>query len=436
MSADGSVLIGNTTISTPGVFMLSREDGAFRRLGDIRENLGFLPDPSWFKHTQACGISSDGQVVVGSSGDWTLSMSGSQNLGPQAFRWTAAAGMQALFTPRLPMSVAMAASADGSTIVGYYDLKDSRRRAYRWTANGVTQLEPLLGDSMAEAFAVSGDGSVVVGESGSPGGYHACLWTNGSYATSLGYLFGLSHTSEARAVSADGKVIVGAIGNRQAKQLAFRWTASTGIQALGDISPSAATAVSADGSVIVGDSNGEAFRWDAEHGKQPLAALLTAAGIDLGDLHLDSAIALSADGSTILGTGSYPLGVVLAFDITTPRTVVWLAHLPVVPEVPEVDVPSAYLPAPPFTTSSLAPPVIGKPKIALRNSRLFARAVARGAVTKVSYRVGDNGSFKTAVGTNSWRFTARLAPGRNSVSIIAQGPGGDSAPAKLIVTRP
>jgi hypothetical protein len=35
----------------------------------------------------------------------------------------------------------------------------------------------------------------------------------------------------------------------------------------------------------------------------------------------------------------------------------------------------------------------------------------------------------------SWKITAALQPGKNKILIKAHGPGGDSAPVTVIVTR-
>jgi hypothetical protein len=42
---------------------------------------------------------------------------------------------------------------------------------------------------------------------------------------------------------------------------------------------------------------------------------------------------------------------------------------------------------------------------------------------------------RTAAGTTSWHFTAKLKPGKNRITVTAHGHGGDSTPAKITITR-
>ena len=117
--------------------------------------------------------------------------------------------------------------------------------------------------------------------------------------TPLGDLPGGSFNSHASGVSSDGRVVVGRSidGEGVDEWQAFRWTAETGMVALGH-SPgtgySSAEDASGDGSVIVGTSgtadNSVAFRWTAETGMAPLPA---PPGY--------GAVAVSDDGKVIVG---------------------------------------------------------------------------------------------------------------------------------------
>jgi uncharacterized membrane protein len=122
--------------------------------------------------------------------------------------------------------------------------------------------------------------------------------------TGLGFLSGTS-SSKALAVNVDGSVIVGRSGN-----LAFRWTATGGMQALGSIWSGAyeANAVSADGSLVVGwhGSSYTAMIWDAAGEAMMLSQYLSDRGVDLsGWSALYNAYGMSGDGRFIVGWGSY-----------------------------------------------------------------------------------------------------------------------------------
>jgi uncharacterized membrane protein len=118
--------------------------------------------------------------------------------------------------------------------------------------------------------------------------------------TPLGDLPGGAFFSLATGLSADGSTVVG--GSRVTDQIsgqirAFRWSADTGMVAIGHVgSPSAsgfAYATSADGSVVVGNC-GVAFRWTDESGM-----------IDIGDC---SAISVRDDGAVVAGSCNTPIG--------------------------------------------------------------------------------------------------------------------------------
>jgi sugar lactone lactonase YvrE len=74
----------------------------------------------------------------------------------------------------------------------------------------------------------------------------------------------------------------------------------------------------------------------------------------------------------------------------------------------------------PFTTGEAKVPV---------------RGTTAGEVTQVTQRVGKRGPFRKAKGTAKWRFTASLKPGRNFVTVVAEGPGGKSTPKRVVITR-
>jgi probable HAF family extracellular repeat protein len=171
------------------------------------------------------GVSADGSVVVG------MSMSSPQRF--RAFRWTRAWGTQYLGTLGGSESVAYGVSANGSIVIGWAHNTNGERRAFHWTAaTGMVDLG-ALGGNQSEARGLSADGSVVVG------------WAHNSKLASdapsagqqqtgmvdLGTLGGSE--SEAWAVSADGSVVVGIAQDATGEWRGFRWTAQTGMIALG-----------------------------------------------------------------------------------------------------------------------------------------------------------------------------------------------------------
>jgi len=424
MSADGAVLIGNARLWSYGLVSTSAQDAAvkaFRRIGDTREELGALKGASTGSST-ARGLSGNGDVIVGEAG----ATFGAPDAVMEAFRWTAAGGMQRLFPTAQVYSAATGVSSDGMVITGSYLAPGSQfPRAFRWTAAGAIPLSPLPGELSSFGSCISADGSTIAGTSRSTGRDHACQWTVDGSVVALDPSISRS-PSVPTAISADGSVIVGSAildgGN-----CAFRWTAAEGIQRLGKARPSIAAAVSADGSVVVGSSPAGAFRWDAVHGMQSLADLLTAAGVDLGDVALEQALAISADGTTILGRGTMNVPHIPDYR---PPTATWIAYLPVVPEIPA----ATPEPTPEATPSAEAPPLLGAIKATLRNSRVIVTGTASGAISRILFRV-DGNRYRQADGTTSWRFVVPQRGGRKVATVIATGPGGRSEAATVTLPR-
>ncbi len=77
--------------------------------------------------------------------------------------------------------------------------------------------------------------------------------------------------------------------------------------------------------------------------------------------------------------------------------------------------------------------ITGPKKITTHKAKLTIKGRATGEVTSVTAKVGKK--TVKARGTASWSLKAALKPGKNQIAVIAHGPGGDSAPAKLTVTR-
>ncbi|MCH8043093.1 MAG: PEP-CTERM sorting domain-containing protein [Planctomycetes bacterium] len=275
-----------------------------------------LGDPTGVDtYASARAISADGSVLIGQG-----SISG-VGVG-EAFRWTADQGFVGLgYLPGGSFSSnALDVSADGSVVVGESDAAVNSE-AFRWTADGgMVGLGDLPGGSVSSsAMAVSADGSKVVGRSESESGREAFLWTPDNGMVGLGVLDGFV-TSSAHSISADGSVVVGSSGRDNFDfpflNQAFMWTADGGMVGLGYLpgtEKSSADAVSADGSVVVGTSgqslSPEAFIWDATHGMRNLQDVLTDEfGLNLTGWTLNSVYDISDDGSVIVGSGRNPLG--------------------------------------------------------------------------------------------------------------------------------
>lgn len=202
LSSDGLVAVG-------GFFDLTTlQGGAFRWTSGVGVEVLMpftIPNVAQF-----AALSSDGAVIAGSSGIPD---------DPNPFFRTDAGGTT--FLPELPLgdcqcgSQALGISSGGQTIVG-----TSHQKAFRWTAvTGTLDLGaflPMGFNDVDSALDVSSAGDVIVGRSDRSGGSVAFLWTDRrgirdlrAELVSLGLdLTGWTLTS-AVAVSDDGAVIAG-----------------------------------------------------------------------------------------------------------------------------------------------------------------------------------------------------------------------------------
>jgi uncharacterized membrane protein len=248
ISGDGSTVVGEAGFALDGTLQAFR----YRGPGTF-ENLGTI---ALYPNSYGEGVSGDGSVVVGRVQD-------PQGFFAQAFRWTPGGGMQGLgWTREAVFSEATGVSRDGSTIVGRS--MDSRGfiDAFRWTAAEGMQILPQVpgtGNPQSYAYAVNFDGSIIVGQSGAVG--TAAMWRNGQ-VVDLGTAVGWGR-SRARAVNDDGSVVVGEVYSGLTIEAGV-WTSTTGMILLSDYLASSGVtipagwtlrncyAISGDGNTVAG----------------------------------------------------------------------------------------------------------------------------------------------------------------------------------------
>ncbi|MGE3244129.1 MAG: hypothetical protein AB7G28_03010 [Pirellulales bacterium] len=247
ISADGETLVG-----VVGRGKMVRDSAFWWHRGEGLTPLAGVDGPE--VRDEAHAVSADGRVVVGAWRNET-----GRN---QAFRWTAEGGIVELgFLNGHTASVAYGVSADGSVIVGASG-DYGATEAFRWTAEtGMVRLEPLDADRCDDssyghaAYSVSADGAVVVGRSTSKTGWNAVVWDARGRVRSVRELLVSSFQDRGRhddskngdmhdrqrlrgwklqtatAVSADGSVVVGSGVNPHGEREA--WIARLGILAEG-----------------------------------------------------------------------------------------------------------------------------------------------------------------------------------------------------------
>jgi probable HAF family extracellular repeat protein len=376
VSADGTVVVGRSGVSGGSATFRWTRGGGMERVTVSADHATMI---------RATAISADGSTIVGidrQSDTRACRLDGTGRL-----NWLT--GAATTFDP----SIAYAASADGSVVVGR-KYTSGRFEAFRWTsADGLAGLGDLSGgDFFSVAFATSADGTVVVGAGNSSRGPEAFRWTQAEGMVGLGDLPGGAWCSEARATSADGSVVVGYSSSAAGVQ-AFRWTRTEGIVGLGDLPgglfQSEALAVSADGSIIVGTSRtstgGTAFIWTAAEGMRSLGTVLKQRGADVAGWQLLEATGISADGSVIVGYGMNPSG----------RTEAWRVDL-------DSDVvPTTYAPSEVARRAVVGPIVAIALVCGLAAWRWLRRGELRRDATRASSICSDSSSRRTLKAANA-----------------------------------
>ena len=256
-SSDGTVVVGQADPTAGG----GSDDGDAIRWTSSTGLVSLGSDT-----TGALDVSSDGTVIAGVGSR----LGGSTAFG-EAFRWTPSEGV--VWLGALPgfiqSSEALGVSSDGQVVVGQSIAVGSLSgHAFRWdSVTGLVDLGDLPGGGdRSIAMDASLDGGVIVGTGSSANGFEAFRWAQSTGLVGLGDLVpGASASSDAMAVSDNGSVIVGrALGPNGYE--AFVWDAVHGMRSLKQLlladlgftgisnnwQLTAATGVSADGLVVVG----------------------------------------------------------------------------------------------------------------------------------------------------------------------------------------
>lgn len=213
---------------------------------------GCLLDNQW---GSGYSVSDDGSTAVGLA--WYCP-------GAEGFVWNRTSGMKALTHPNSASSRASAISADGRTIVGFFeDPRHGNRRPVRWFA-GKTQLFAGA-NTPGEATAVSSDGSKIVGQAFNQYSGYAFYYTSKGGLGSLGTVSENQFDQSVANAVADNGITVGWSGDPFGGGIqAFIWRPGMKMQSLqkylqkrgvlipSGISLTSALAISADGSTIVG----------------------------------------------------------------------------------------------------------------------------------------------------------------------------------------
>jgi hypothetical protein len=251
ISADGKTIVGgivrSDSTTAPGMW---QEGTGWVDLGSPTG--GCSMDGNW---GDAWGVNHDGSIVVGLS--WYCP-------GAEGFEWTSQNGIVGLGHPSGASSRATSISADGSTIVGFWeDPTMGNRQPVRWVS-GTSDL--FLGNIAGEAIAASSDGSQIVGQAAdSTGNGRGFYYTKAGGLIDLGVLSGNKTDQSVAFGLSDSGIVIGTSINP------FFWTSKP-------------------------------FLWSQHIGIQPLQKILVRAGAAIPQgVTLFSVLAISANGSAMVG---------------------------------------------------------------------------------------------------------------------------------------
>ncbi len=227
------------------------------------------------------------------------------------------------------MWVAQGVSGDGQVVLGRTG--DSDTQARRWSQTGGTQgFGPLSGTPLglgwaASAYASNTDGSLITGYArvtisnvpipqviSTP-----FVWDAVNGARTIPLANGSLPAALATDMNPAGTVIVGVDITQPVARL-FRWSQPTGYQFFGvtsDINEvSAIPRTSADGNAVVAGLN----YWSPSTGVITIQQLLTQSGCTFTGWTITGAAGISDDGLTIAGNGVSPTGQTQAWIATVP----------------------------------------------------------------------------------------------------------------------
>jgi uncharacterized membrane protein len=260
ISSDGSTIIsghvGADGFTSPAIW----KAGSVVDLGHPSNGCTLLAN-SW---GSGYGVNATGSVAVGLA--WTCKDA-------EGFRWTAKTGNVSLGHPPAPHSSrASAISANGKTIVGFWEDPTGPRRPVRWVEG---KHELFLGSkTIGEASAVTSNGQTIVGQSSDSYGYGvAFLYSDKGGKHLLGTLRHLSTDQSFANGISDNGLIVGWSGDLFNGGTQAFWSTGRGMKKLSTVLKSMgakipagtvltnAFSISADGSTLAGQYEDSQFHF-------------------------------------------------------------------------------------------------------------------------------------------------------------------------------
>ena len=216
VSGDGSVVFGSDGTSPTTGAVWTNATG-WQSIGGLPSATSGCPDLS-----NPYNISDGGDVATGLGWDGCSAF---------AFRWTSAGGFTQL--PQLGSNSSRGndVSGDGEYIGGWDEANNGTRRAAVWASDGTEQLilqnSPGNAIGAGEVWGFSSDGTWACGTGSS--GQGAFRWSAATGVEALGNIPGFPGAT-GMAISDDGKTVVGFAGVAFSGITALIWTESGGMQ--------------------------------------------------------------------------------------------------------------------------------------------------------------------------------------------------------------